>query len=81
MEVDLRGTSLATMKAYLERLGGVEQPDGRFVAGRWSVRLVAGTHRFGQWEFPRVVLTFEGDPEQVAAAVGRLRLWTMRGGA
>lgn len=81
MELDLRGTDAATLKGYLERLGGVVQPDGQIAGDGWSVRMVAGVHRFRQWEFPRVVLTFEGDSERIAAVVGRLRLWAMRGGA
>lgn len=81
MQLDLRGTNLETMKEYLGRLGAVEQPDGRFVADGWSVGLLPGIHRFGRWEFPRVVLTFEGDPARLETVVKSLRLWTMRGGA
>lgn len=81
MQLDLRGTNLETMQGYVERLGGVQQPDGRFSGDGWSVTLVAGVHRFRDWEFPRVVLTFEGDPGRFGPVVRSLRLWAMRGGA
>ncbi|MFZ5815970.1 MAG: hypothetical protein ACOY93_11775 [Bacillota bacterium] len=80
MQLDLRGTDLATMKSYIELLGGVEQEGDRFVGEGWAVRLVAGIHRYRNWEFPRVLLTFEGRPERVAEVVGQLRIMAMRGG-
>lgn len=81
MEADLRGSSLDTIKSYVEALGGVEQPDGSLLGEGWTVRMVASVHRFRQWEFPRVLLTFEGDPDRIAVVMRRLRVMAMRGGA
>lgn len=81
MELDLRGTNYETMKAYIQSLGGTERAEGSFVGDGWSVTLAPGVHRYRQWEFPRVVLTFEGDADAVADVVQRLRLMAMRGGA
>lgn len=80
MELDLRGTDLSTMKQYLRFLGAVEGLD-RMVGPDWSASLNAGVHRWAGWEFPRVILRFEGNPESLAEVVRRLKIMTMRGGA
>ena len=80
VKLDLRGTDLETMKMYLGVLGGVEQPDGRFAGDGWVVHLEPSVHRFRQWEFPRVILTFEGEPDQVREITRRTLVIASRGG-
>lgn len=80
VQLDLRGTDLETMKEYLRLLGGAEQADGRIVGEGWAVGLVPSIHRYRQWEFPRVILTFEGEPDPVAEIIRRLRVMATRGG-
>ncbi|HYF94197.1 MAG TPA: hypothetical protein VD969_18420 [Symbiobacteriaceae bacterium] len=80
MELDIRGTEAWLIKEYLTRLGGVETAPDAFEGEGWTVALTLGEHRFGRWVFPRVIITFSGDPARVAAVAGRLRLMTFRGG-
>lgn len=81
VELDLRGTDMSTMKEYLALLGGAEEADDRMAGDGWAVHLTPSIHRFRQWEFPRVILTFEGHPDQVAEVVRQLRVMATRGGA
>lgn len=80
MDLDLRGTEADTLRQYLTLLGGtVEGPD-RVAGPDWSASLTAGTHRFGQWEMPRVIVRFTGNPKSVSEVVRRFRLMAWRGG-
>lgn len=81
MELDLRGTDLATMKDYFQLLGAAEESPNRMVGPGWSASLTEGVHRWAGWEFPRVIIRLEGDPESLAEVTRRLKIMTMRGGA
>lgn len=78
--LDVRGTPEWQVRKYLESLGGVAQPDGSLAGPGWEARLEAGEHRAFGLNFPRVVITFAGEPAAVAATEAALRLRCMRGG-
>ena len=80
MQLDLRGTDLATLQGYLEALGGTVTGPGALVGEGWEARLTPSVHRYGAWEFARVVVEFAGDPDRVAAVAAKLRLRAWRGG-
>ena len=80
MELDVRGTEAATLKGYLELLGGVPTEEDTLVGDGWEARLTVGIHRFYKWDLPRVVVTFAGDPGKVAEVARRFQLMAFRGG-
>lgn len=80
MELDLRGTPAAVLREYLIGLGGTVQAGGTVAGDGWEARMTEGVHRAFRFDFPRVIVTFSGDPERIAAVVERFRLMAMRGG-
>ncbi|HYF79165.1 MAG TPA: hypothetical protein VD973_18720 [Symbiobacteriaceae bacterium] len=80
MELDIRGTDAATIRGYLRDLGGQEPTPSCVVGDGWQATLTEGEHRFSRWVFPRVIVTFDGEPDRVAEVAKRLRLLAFRGG-
>ncbi len=80
MVLDLRGSTPDQVRAYLVSLGGAPRPDGTVAGPDWTATLEAGEHRAFGAVWPRVVVTFSGDPQSVARVVSGLRLRAMRGG-
>lgn len=80
MVLDLRGSTPDQIREYLIGLGGTPGPDGALAGPGWTARLEAGEHRAFGAVWPRVVVTFSGDPQSVARVVSGLRLRAMRGG-
>jgi len=78
--LDVRGTPAWQIRIYLERLGGVPQPDGTYAGPGWQASLTEGEHQAFGTTVPRVVVTFTGDPTAAAAAEAALRLRAMRVG-
>lgn len=80
MELEIRGTDAAVIKGYLRDLGGRDQAPGLLAGDGWQAALTEGEYRFSRWVFPRVTVTFDGEPGRVAEVVKRLRLLAFRGG-
>lgn len=80
MELDIRGTEAAVIRGYLRDLGGRERASDLIAGDGWQATLTEGEHRFSRWVFPRVIVTFEGEPSRVAEVAQRLRLLAFRGG-
>jgi len=78
--LDLRGSTLEQLQGYLVNLGGTPGPDGTVTGPGWTARLEPGEHRAFGAVWPRVVVTFTGDPDAVARVAGGLRLRAARGG-
>lgn len=80
MAIDVRGTPAWQVRRYLELLGGERLADGSYAGAHWRAHLTVGEHQAFGTLVPRVVITFEGDPEAVAAVESALRLRVMRVG-
>lgn len=80
MNLDLRGSTPEQIRAYLESLGGTVRPDGTVAGPDWTATLEAGEHRAFGAVWPRVIVTFTGDPGAVERVAAGLRLRALRGG-
>lgn len=80
MTLELRGSSLWWIRRYLTLLGGVEVGTGLMAGPGWTAALRESRYTVFRLEFPRVTVTFAGDPATVDRVAHRLRQMAHRGG-